>query len=68
MTDDQFAALAQLLQLRVGKAQTAAHMVLVGGHRPSEVALLLEMQPASVSNATSRMRRGLALARAVAAE
>jgi len=66
MTAGQFAALAQLLRLRAGAAQDAARMVLVDGHAPGEVAALTGLSPASVSNAVSRMRRGLDLAKVAA--
>ena len=63
MTTDQFSALATLLRLRAGAAQEAARLVLVLGHKPSEAAALTGLSAASVSNAVSRMRRGLELAR-----
>lgn len=59
----QFDALAQLLKLRAGAAQEAARLVLVDGHRPSDAAVLMGLSLAGVSNAVSRVRRGLELAR-----
>lgn len=66
MTGAQFDALATLLRLRTGAAQEAARLVLVHGHQPGEAAALMGLSAASVSNAVSRMRRGLELARVAA--
>jgi len=66
MTADQFSALSQLLRLREGPAQEAARLVLVFGHAPGEAAALCGLSAASVSNAVTRMRRGLNLARSAA--
>lgn len=68
MTAAQFTALAQLLRLRDGAAQDAARLVLVNGRTPGQAATETGISPASVSNAVSRIKRGLELARiAVAA-
>lgn len=67
LTPAAFAALAQLLRVRDGAAREAASLVLVYGHQPSDAARLAGLSPASVSNAVSRFRRGLELARLAAA-
>ena len=68
MTAAQFNALAQLLRVRDGPAREAACMVLVDGLPPSEAARLTGLSPAGVSNAVSRMRRGLVLAQLVTSD
>lgn len=68
MTAEQFAALVQLLRIRTGGAQEAAHLVLVSGHPVGEAAALAGVSSNSASNAVARMRRGLELARAAAAD
>ena len=67
MTFEQFNAIAQLLNLRDGNAQDAARMVLVFGMAQSQAGAQLGMSRASVSNACTRVRRGLALAEAATA-
>ena len=67
MTNAQFFALAKLLHLRTGAAQEAARLVLVGGHRVGEAAVLAGVSSNSVTNAVARMRRGMELARAATA-
>lgn len=64
MTNDQFDALAKLLQLREGKAQEAARQVLVNGLSQADAGRAVGMPPNAVHNAVARCRRGLELARA----
>lgn len=63
MTETQFDALAQLLQLRNGRARDAARMVLVDGKRQADAARATGLSRSAVGNAIARGRRGLALAR-----
>lgn len=63
MTPAQFTAAAQLLQLRHGPAQEAARLVLVDNYRQVDAAAATGLSVASVSNAVTRIRRGLDLAR-----
>ena len=67
MTHEQFNAIASLLGLRTGSAQDAARMVLVDGMAQSQVVAQLGMSRASVSNACTRVRKGMALAEAATA-
>lgn len=67
MTADQFRALCALLRSPAGPAQEAARLVLVEQVRPSDAAALTGASAPSVSNAVTRMRRGLELAK-IAAE
>ncbi len=60
MTAAQFQALAKLLQIRHGAARQAAYLVLVDGYRPSMAARETGLSLAGVSNAVTRMRKGLA--------
>lgn len=62
MTSEQFNAISKLLNLRAGNAQDAARMVLVFGMAQSQVGAQLGMSRSSVSNACTRVRKGLALA------
>lgn len=62
MTNNQFTALASLLQLRTGPASAAARCVLVDGERQIDVAKGMGMSTAAVSNVVGRCTRGLALA------
>lgn len=66
MTDAQFSALAELLRLRGGDAQEAARLVLVEGLAPSDAARRTGASPQAVSNAVTRCRAGLELARRAA--
>lgn len=63
MTDAQFSALAELLRLRGGDAQEAARLVLVEGLTPSDAARRTDASLQAVSNAVSRCRTGLELAK-----
>lgn len=65
MTEQQFAALAQLLRLRHGPAREAARLVMVGGLRVTDAAARTGLSQPAVSNALARCRRGLRLAAAV---
>ena len=67
MSPEAFEALAKLLRSPPGPAQDAARQVLVDGLRPADVARALDVSPAVVSNAVTRMRAGLELARIAAA-
>lgn len=62
MNDDQFSALADLLQLRDGPSKRAARQVLVEAMSPADAARQEGISPQSVSNAVTRCRRGLSLA------
>lgn len=66
MTVDQFAALAQLLQLRAGPAQDCARLVLVDGLRQADAAERTGLSPQGAYNAVKRVRSGLALAQQAA--
>lgn len=62
LTDERFAALADLLRMRGGPAQEAARLVLVDAVGPADAARITGLSPASVSNAVARARAGLRLA------
>ncbi len=64
MTYAQFAALAKLLRARNGAATRAACLVLVYGVVPGQAARATGLSPASVSNAVTRFKKGMALAQA----
>lgn len=66
MTDDQFSALAKLLQLRNGPAQDAARAVLVLGLTPTAAAWATGASRQSVSNTLNRCRAGLMLVKKIA--
>lgn len=66
MTSKQFSALAELLRLRGGAAQEAARLVLVESLAPSDAARRTGASPQAVSNAVTRCRAGLELARRAA--
>lgn len=62
MTPDQFTAAAKLLQLRQGPAREAAKLVLVDKYLQVDAAAATGLSVSSVSNAVTRIRRGLELA------
>jgi predicted transcriptional regulator len=66
VTDAQFNAIAHLLRLRAGPAREGARLVLVEGRRQVDVAAMLGISPAALSNAVARVRRGAAVARTAA--
>lgn len=68
MTADQFAALAQLLSLRVGPAQEAARLVLVENMRIADAARQAGCSPNSASNAVARCKKGIERAEAIASD
>lgn len=68
MTDVQFDALATLLRMSSEGARRAAEMVLVDGLSPSAAASATGLSPQAVSNALTRCRKGLALAKIAAGE
>lgn len=61
MTEQQFAALAELIRLRGGHSQQAARLILVDGLAPGEAAKRAGISPAAASNVLASCRRGLAL-------
>lgn len=63
MTPKQFAALARLTRSPSGPAQDAARLVLCNQMRPADAARATGAAPASVSNAVTRLRVSLDLAR-----
>lgn len=63
MTPAQFTAAAKLFQLRKGAAKEAAQLVLVHRYRQIDAAAATGLSVSSVSNAVTRIRRGLELAR-----
>lgn len=63
MTPKQFAALARLTRSPAGPAQDAARLVLCDQMRPADAARATGAAPASVSNAVTRLRVSLDLAR-----
>lgn len=65
MTPAQFEALAKLLGLHSGPATEAARLVLVDGLTAIEAAQQAGCSRQSATNAVTRCRRGLELARAV---
>jgi|DEB19_MinimDraft_2_1074335.scaffolds.fasta_scaffold103281_1 hypothetical protein len=66
MTHDQFAALAKLTRSPSGPAQDAARLVLCDQMRPADAARATGAAPASVSNAVTRIRASLEMARVAA--
>lgn len=62
MTTEQFAALAQLMQMRAGPAQEAARMVLVDGITQADAGRRTGLSPQGVNNAVTRARKAMALA------
>ena len=67
LTEESFQALGELLRLREGPARIAASLVLVDGMRPADAARLAGCSAQSASNTILVCRRGLDLARHVAA-
>lgn len=65
MTNDQFAALADLLRLRGGQSQEAARLVLVEGLSVTEAAARTGIDQSTASKAVASCRRGIELARRV---
>lgn len=63
MTPEQFAALTKLTRSPAGPAQDAARLVLCDQMRPADAARATGAAPASVSNAVTRLRASLELAR-----
>lgn len=61
MTDEQFKALAELLRLRAGPAQTAARLVLVGGLSVPDAARSAGIEYIAAHKAVKRAERGLTL-------
>ncbi|MCA0240197.1 MAG: transcriptional regulator KorA [Proteobacteria bacterium] len=68
MTAAQFEALADLLRLRAGPAQVAAHLVLVGGLTVAEASRQAGLSAQAASNAVQRARAGLRLVRIAAGQ
>lgn len=67
MTNDQFDALAKLIQLKSDtKSSQAARSVLCDNAKASDVATELEISRQAVSNAVARCRRGIELSKIVA--
>lgn len=66
MTPEQFSALARLTRSPAGPAQDAARMVLCDQMRPADAARATGAAPASVSNAVTRIRASLEMARVAA--
>lgn len=62
VTNDQFDAIAKLLRL-TKKSRDAALLVLVGGVTKADTARKLKITPGGVSNAITRVNRGMDLAR-----
>lgn len=62
MTAGQFAALAQLLRLRQGKAQAVARRVLVDGEKTPNAARSEGLEYRTAFSAVKRARIGFALA------
>jgi len=62
MTRGQFAALAQLLRLRQGKARKVAERVMVNGEATPEAARAEGLEYRAGCYAVKRARTGLALA------
>lgn len=62
MTQDQFAALAQLLRLRPGPAQETARLALVEGLKPLDAIARTGIERGAGYHAISRARAGLELA------
>ncbi|WP_339869097.1 hypothetical protein [Pseudohongiella nitratireducens] len=65
LSELQFNALAQLIQLRQGRSKEAARLVLVDGKTTSEAAHETDLSLQAVSNVVTRCKRGIALAEEV---
>ena len=63
MTNDQFAALAQLLRLRGGAAQEVARLVLVDGLSVPDAAARTGLELRAAYYAAERAQQGMDLAR-----
>lgn len=63
MTNDQFAALAELLRLRDGGAREAARLILVEGLGVTEAGVRAGVSRQSAGAAAQRCREGLVLVR-----
>lgn len=63
MTNDQFAALAELIRLRQGPAQECIRLVLVDGLTQTEACALAGLSRQAGHQAVKRALRGLELAR-----
>lgn len=63
MTPGQFAALAQLLRLRQGKARQVAERVMVNGEKTPDAARAEGIEYQAAHQAVKRARAGLELAR-----
>lgn len=69
VTNDQFQAIAQLLQLKAGTVwHEAARLVLVEGRNSADVAKELDLAPPAVNEVVMRVRRGMDVKDPVAAE
>lgn len=66
MTPKQFKSLVELMRSPAGPAQDAARMVMCDQMRPADAARATGAAPASVSNAVTRMRAALELAKIAA--
>ena len=66
MTHDQFTAMVKLTRSPAGPAQDAARLVLCDQMRPADAARATGAAPASVSNAVTRIRAALEMARVAA--
>lgn len=67
LSKEQFAAVAELISMRGGKAQEAARIVTVeGGVTQIEVARRLGISQPTVSHAVARVERAMALVRIAA--
>jgi predicted DNA-binding protein (UPF0251 family) len=66
VTAEQFAALAQLTQMRAGPAQDAARLVLVDGITQAEAGRRTGLSPQGVYNAVARARKAMTLAQIAA--
>lgn len=66
MTHDQFTAMVKLTRSPAGPAQDAARLVLCDQMRPADAARATGAAPASVSNAVTRIRASLEMARVAA--
>ncbi len=63
---EQFNALAKLLRLRQGRAETAAKLVFVDGMRQADAAREVGLTTQSVGNVCARVRKGAELAKEAA--
>lgn len=68
LTNKQFLALAKLLQIREGPSGQAARLVLIDGLSQAEAGRQTGLSTSGVGKVVQRMRRGLELAKAAAAE